>query len=386
MEQIVILCVDDERSVLNGLQAQLHREFGREYTVEVTQSGEESLELVQELIQDGLDLPIIISDQLMPGMKGDELLAQVHKLLPDTLKVLLTGHSDIKAISDAVNNANLYRYIEKPWDGQDLILTVKEAIKVYYINRELEEKNKLLERHNMELEELVEERTGALIDEKKKSDELLLNILPKEVATELKNTGKAATKKYDNVTILFTDFQGFTELVASISASKLVEELNDIFSRFDDIMDEFQIEKIETIGDAYMAACGLPEENLDHALRCVNAAQQMIEFLSHRNRSSKIQWNMRVGIHSGAVVAGVVGKKKFAYDLFGDTVNTASRIESNGQPGKINISQTTYDLLKDNPSFSFKSRGRILAKGKGELEMWFVDMTNHQQKQQRPAS
>ena len=378
MEQIVILCVDDERSVLNGLQAQLYREFGREYTIEVTQSGEESLELIHELIKDGLDLPIIISDQLMPGMKGDELLAQVHKLLPDTSKVLLTGHSDIKAISDAVNNANLYRYIKKPWDGKDLILTIKEAIKAYFISRELEEKNKILERHNLELEELVKERTGALIEEKNKSDKLLLNCLPKEIAEELKNTGKATTKKHENITILFTDFKGFTALASSIPATKLVEELNDIFSHFDDIMDEFQIEKIETIGDAYMAACGLSDDNSDHAIKCINSASQMFRYLENRNKKNEIQWEMKVGIHSGPVVGGVVGKKKFRYDLFGDTVNTASRMETNGEVGKINISQTTYELLKDNPSFSFISRGRIAAKGKGELEMWFVNNMNHQ--------
>jgi class 3 adenylate cyclase len=208
-------------------------------------------------------------------------------------------------------------------------------------------------------------------EEQQKSDRLLLNILPKSVADELKETGKATTKKYDNVTILFTDFKDFTALVASIPAVKLVEELNDIFGRFDDIMDEFQIEKIETIGDAYMAACGLPEENSDHALKCVGAAQRMISFLNERNRKSKIQWNMRVGIHSGPVVAGVVGKKKFAYDLFGDTINTASRIETNGEEGKINISETTYNLIKGN--YTCIPRGQIHAKGKGKLDMYFVE-------------
>jgi adenylate cyclase len=209
--------------------------------------------------------------------------------------------------------------------------------------------------------------------EKERSEKLLLNILPKEVAEELKNTGKASSKKYENVSILFTDFIGFTKLVASIPATTLIEELNHIFGRFDDIMDEFEIEKIETIGDAYMAACGLPEENVNHAQRCVQAAQKMVAFLNERNLTNDIQWKMRVGIHSGPVVAGVVGKKKFAYDLFGDSVNTAARMESNGEPEKINISQSTYDLLKDEPSLFFKSRGKILAKGKGQMEMYFVE-------------
>ena len=212
----------------------------------------------------------------------------------------------------------------------------------------------------------------ALQIEKNRSEDLLLNILPEEIAKELKETGKADPKKYENVTILFTDFKDFTKLVASIPATTLIVELNEIFSQFDDIMDEFGIEKIETIGDAYMAASGLPRENSDHALRCVEAAFRMVEFLEQRNKSSEIGWDMRVGIHSGPVVAGVVGKKKFAYDLFGDSVNTASRMESNGQVGKVNISQATYELLKSDPDFAFENRGKIEAKGKGEIEMYFV--------------
>jgi class 3 adenylate cyclase/Tfp pilus assembly protein PilF len=208
--------------------------------------------------------------------------------------------------------------------------------------------------------------------EKDRSDHLLLNILPKEVAQELKDSGKAAPKKYESVTILFTDFKDFTKLAASISANQLVVELNDIFGQFDDIMDEFGIEKIETIGDAYLAASGLPVENSDHALRCVKAAFSMVELLDQRNKNSEITWNMRIGIHSGPVIAGVVGKKKFAYDIFGDSVNTASRIESSGEVGKVNISQATYELLKNEPNLVFESRGRIEAKGKGEIEMYFV--------------
>lgn len=212
---------------------------------------------------------------------------------------------------------------------------------------------------------------GIILDEKKKSEELLLNILPKQVADELKSKGKATTKKYENVTILFTDFKDFTLMAPSISPVKLVEELNDIFSHFDDIMAAFQIEKIETIGDAYFAACGVPEENINHAFQCIEAAKQMFRYLEERNKKNEIQWKMRAGIHSGSVVAGVVGKKKYAYDLFGDTVNTASRMETNGEVGKINISETTYELIKG--KYNCFPRGQINVKGKGNLNMYFVE-------------
>jgi len=229
------------------------------------------------------------------------------------------------------------------------------------LNRQLNNKNKAIEQQKEEINQ-----------EKKKADDLLLNILPEEIAKGLKSTGKTSTKTYESASILFTDFKDFTVLVAQIPAQVLVKELNEIFSYFDDVMEELEIEKIGTIGDAYLAACGLPKENADHAAKCIKAARKMLLFLEERNKHSAIQWRMRVGIHSGPVIAGVVGKKKFAYDLFGDTVNTASRIESNGEAGRINISQSTYDLVKNDPDFSFENRGEIYAKGKGKMEMWFV--------------
>jgi len=217
---------------------------------------------------------------------------------------------------------------------------------------------------------LVDRSEKSLMAEQKKSDDLLHNILPANIIIDLKKSGKTTPKRHNNVTILFTDFEGFTELVASIPAITLVNELNDIFGRFDEIMEETQVEKIETIGDAYMAACGLEEEITNHAVNCVSAAQKMLDFLDERNKSHEIIWRMRVGIHSGTIVAGVVGKKKFAYDLFGDTINTASRVESAGEAGKINISSTTYELVKND--FACLPRGKIFAKGKGELEMYYV--------------
>ncbi len=217
---------------------------------------------------------------------------------------------------------------------------------------------------------LIDRSEDSLIAEQKRSDDLLHNILPANIVRDLKESGKTIPKRHKNVTILFTDFEGFTELVASISAITLVNELNDIFGRFDDIMEETKVEKIETIGDAYMAACGLEEEITNHAVNCTTAAQKMLAYLEERNKHHEITWRMRIGIHSGTIVAGVVGKKKFAYDLFGDTINTASRIESAGEAGKINISSATYELIKND--FTCLSRGKIFAKGKGELDMYFV--------------
>ena len=217
---------------------------------------------------------------------------------------------------------------------------------------------------------LIDRSEESLMAEQKKSDDLLHNILPANIIKDLKESGKTIPKRHKNVTILFTDFEGFTALVASIPAITLVNELNDIFGRFDEIMEETEVEKIETIGDAYMAACGLEEEIANHAVNCITAAQKMLDYLEERNKSHQIKWRMRVGIHSGTIVAGVVGKKKFAYDLFGDTINTASRIESAGEAGKINISSSTYELVKND--FACLSRGKIFAKGKGELEMYYV--------------
>jgi len=221
------------------------------------------------------------------------------------------------------------------------------------------------------LSALIDKSEESLMAEQKKSDDLLHNILPANIIKDLKENGKTIPKRYKNVTVLFTDFEGFTKLVASMPAITLIDELNDIFGRFDEIMEETGVEKIETIGDAYMAACGLEEETTDHAAICITAAQKMLSYLEERNKSHEIKWRMRVGIHSGTAVAGVVGKKKFSYDLFGDTINTASRIESSSEPGKINISSSTYELVKND--VTCLSRGKIFAKGKGELEMYFVD-------------
>ena len=215
--------------------------------------------------------------------------------------------------------------------------------------------------------------------EKRRSDGLLLNILPHETAEELKHFGKSVPKKFDMVTVLFTDFKGFTMISEKMSPEFLVNELNFIFSEFDKIISKYPIEKIKTIGDSYMCAGGLPTANKTNPIDIVLAALEIKKFINNRvvNENTNIpQWKIRIGVHTGPVVAGVVGTKKFAYDIWGDTVNIASRMESSGEPNKVNISNSTFELIKnklENNNIIATYRGEIEAKNKGKIKMYFVD-------------
>ena len=208
------------------------------------------------------------------------------------------------------------------------------------------------------------------------SEGLLLNILPQEVAEELKTKGHADAKHFDTATILFTDFKGFTTMSEKLSPKELVADIHECFSAFDHITAKHGIEKIKTIGDAYMAVGGLPTPNTTHALDVVMAAIEIRDFIA-AGKALKIAkglpyFEIRIGVHSGPVVAGIVGVKKFAYDIWGDTVNTASRMESSGEVGQVNISEATYALVKDEPGLTYAPRGKVQAKGKGKMEMYFV--------------
>jgi class 3 adenylate cyclase len=219
-------------------------------------------------------------------------------------------------------------------------------------------------------------KTNKIVDQQKvEIENLVLNILPAEVATELRTEGSATPRHYENVSVLFTDFKGFTKIAGGLSPRELVAELNEFFIAFDEIVVRNNLEKIKTIGDAYMCAGGIPSKNETHSFDTVKAGLEMQAFMDRTNklRASKGQqtWGLRIGIHTGPVVAGVVGKKKFAYDIWGNTVNIASRMESSGEAGKVNISAATHALVCKH--FNCEFRGKIYAKNVGDIEMYFVE-------------
>ena len=318
---------------------------------------EKSLKLAKEMsILDDMEYSYKILSQAYEK-KGDYKRAyDYHKL-----------YSDVK---DSLLNATSSKQIT---EMQTKYETEKKEQQITLLNKDREIQNAEVRRQKIVIWSVVSGLlivvllAGFIFKERRKSEKLLLNILPVETAKELKVKGKATAKHYESVTVMFTDFKGFTTIAEKLSAEELVSELDFLFRKFDEIISKYNIEKIKTIGDAYMCASGLPTPNTNHAENIVKAALEIQSWMVEQNN----KWQLRIGIHTGPVTAGVVGDKKFAYDIWGDTVNTASRMESSGEAGKINISGTTYHLIQK--KFSCEFRGKIPAKNKGEIEMYFVE-------------
>jgi len=203
-----------------------------------------------------------------------------------------------------------------------------------------------------------------------KSEELLLNILPREIAVILKNESRTIADQYDQASVLFADMVGFTPLSAKIPPVEMVELLNEIFSFFDSLLDKYGVEKIRTIGDSYMVASGVPRKRSDHAQALAHMALEMQEYISNHTFRNGQRVSFRIGINSGSMIAGVIGRRKFVYDVWGDAVNVASRMESHGLGGAVQITLATYELIKD--EFICEPRGKVNVKGKGEMKVWLV--------------
>lgn len=250
-------------------------------------------------------------------------------------------------------------------------------VRIQQIKAKNEQLERLVKRRTSEVtaqKEQIEEQKSLLEVEKEKSEKLLLNILPEEMVDELKLQGKAKARNYKRVTVMFTDFKGFTKISETLKPTQLVERLDSYFIKFDEIIEKYNVEKIKTIGDAYMCAGGVPIRNKSNPIEVVLAGleiQRYIQTLKEADPTNQELWDLRIGIHSGELIAGVIGIKRFAYDIWGDTVNVAQRMEMTGEIGKVNISGETYELVKN--FFDCTHRGKVQAKNKGEIDMYFVD-------------
>ncbi len=345
------------------------------------------------------ELAYIRESSLIPEQKAAcECLYDAYKAMGNSDKAL-TYHEQMIVLSDSLKTRETVKKLQlMEFDKQVLVDSIAQVEKERLVQKandeEVRKKNKtiyiaisgallfmILAGGFLSRSRYIKKSRDVMSKEKDKSENLLLNILPAEIAEELKSKGKADARNFDNVSILFTDFKSFTEASAKLSAQDLVSEINVCFEVFDRIMGKYGIEKIKTIGDAYMAAGGLPVPSENSLKNTVLAALEMQAFISKRkvemDTIGKHSFQMRAGIHTGSVVAGIVGVKKFQYDIWGDAVNIASRMESNGQVGKVNISKQTYELIKNDKQFTFEKRGKIQAKGKGEIEMYFVELTSN---------
>ncbi|MDX9697765.1 MAG: adenylate/guanylate cyclase domain-containing protein, partial [Bacteroidales bacterium] len=230
-------------------------------------------------------------------------------------------------------------------------------------------------RERFKLENIINERTEEVVIQKEKAENLLERVLPKTTATELKSGKKAGPYHYNMVTVLFSDIQGFTKISEQLNSEMLIDELDKFFMKFDSVVDKYNIEKIKTIGDAYMCAGGIPEKNRTNPVEVVLAAIEMQNYMKtlkhEKGDGTQRIWDLRIGIDTGPVVAGVLGRNKISYDIWGGTVNTASRMEAAGEPGKVNITENTYMLIKE--FFICQYRGKMPVKYKGELDMYFVE-------------
>ena len=309
----IILCVDDERIILDSLKVQLMNYFDGNCIVEIAESGDEGLEIIEEMAEDeGLYPHVIISDQIMPGMKGDEFLIKVSQQSPTSIRILLTGQAQKDDIINVINKAGLYRYIAKPWDNMDLNLTVKEALVSFSKTKEIETQRDQLLILNQNLEQKVQQRTMDLEKQMEKTEELLHNIFPAEVVQELKETGSVQPRHFQKATIAFMDIVGFTLHTKDLPPHEIINQLNQIFKEIDQVIQEYGLEKIKTMGDGYMFGGGIPIPNETNAFDVVDACLTILERVADLKKVHKFidTWQLRIGVHTGELIAGVIGSKK----------------------------------------------------------------------------
>ena len=322
---------------------------------------------------------LILLDLDLPDMTGFDVCGQL-KGNPQTRHIpviFLTANTEKKTTVEGFK-LGASDFMTKPFDPDELMVRVTTQLELQESRQRLETIVQQLELSSTLLKQSGEElnrQKNAIEEERKKADSLLLNVLPEHVARELKENGYVIPRHFPIATVLFADLVGFSKLSKGLTPKEIVDELNHLFVGFDFILERNNLEKIKTMGDGYMAAGGLPVPNGSNPADAVRAGLEMIDFLKRikeANRDSgKPAWDVRIGIHTGEVVAGVIGKNKFVYDIWGSTVNAASRMESAGEIGKVNISGITYQLVKD--KFNCHRRGNIDVKNMGKMDMYFAE-------------
>lgn len=340
-----ILVVEDNE-MANDLLIRRLKHYGFNAT-----SCRDASKVLDEIVVGNFDL--ILLSIITSGVSGFEVLKRIreHSLYYYLPVIVISPLKEIDAVVRCLE-MGADDYLLKPFNP----VIFKARIEASIEKKILRDKEKLY---------LIQ-----LKEAKKKSDDLLLNIVPSAIAERLKSGEQIIVERFPSITAIFIDIVNFSNLSDKLTPSELIEMLNTIFSTMDELTDQFGLEKIKTIGDCYMAVAGAPTHNQLHAERVAHFACSVLEKIREMNKGSHLPLQIRIGIHSGSVVAGVIGKKKFAYDLWGKTINLASRMESHGEPDRIHVSEATYQLLKDR--FVFEKRGTILVKGVGEMPTYFL--------------
>lgn len=334
-------------------------------SIKIIETSAEKLDLI-EYVDERIDVIIIEGNDVNELKNLIYFFREFNQLLEFIPILLYTDFETFSEVSKA-QNVGIIDLIGASYSDVENSYKIKHAIDIILRTKELRAENYS---YRTELRDNYKQ----LEFEKKRSEQLLLNILPEETSRELMIHGFAKPQFYKRVTVLFTDFKGFTTTCEKMTPEEIVKELDFFFSKFDELSERHYAEKIKTIGDAYMCAGGIPMRNNSNPVDMVLVGLEMQAFMSDTNRERIMRgddpWLLRVGIHTGKLIAGVIGKKKFAYDIWGDAVNTASRMESSGEPGMVNVSGETYKYIRH--LFDCEYRGKVYAKNKGEIDMYFV--------------
>jgi class 3 adenylate cyclase len=361
-----ILIVDDKLENIRFLSNFLAKQG---YQVRKAINGQAALMAARTVSPD-----LILLDINMPGMGGYEVCEKL-KQESQTSSIPIIFLSAGDDIDDKIRAFQVggVDYITKPFQLEEALVRIQTHLKVQSLQKKLLVRNEELQQTVTALQKTqaaLEASEAALQESQEQTERLLLNILPLSIAERLKQDTSAIAEHFDDVTILFADIVGFTPLSTRIKPAELVNLLNEIFSNFDELTEKHGLEKIKTIGDAYMVVGGLPVPKPDHAEAVAQMALDMQGAIAHFQAKYSEQLHIRIGINTGSVVAGVIGTKKFIYDLWGDAVNVASRMESSGVPGKIQVTEATYERLKER--YKFEKRGQVDVKGRGDMTTYWL--------------